>query len=41
MPVYWTPNAKSTSMSDKELSEWHEKFLLAALERIMRSVTRA
>jgi hypothetical protein len=39
MPVYWTP-AKPTPMTDRELSEWHEKFLLAAIERIMKSVNR-
>jgi len=40
MPVYWTPSAKSTPISEKELAEWHEKFLIAAIERIMKSVNR-
>lgn len=38
MPVYWTTPV-SKPLTDAEIAALHEKFLLAALERIMRSVT--
>jgi hypothetical protein len=40
MPVYWTPDAKPKPLSEQELAEWHEKFLLAAIERIMKSTQK-
>jgi hypothetical protein len=41
MILWTTPVEKEPPMSDKEISEWRERYLLAALERIMRSVTRS